>query len=71
MPRDIITIMEEIIKILKTEKEVSIRGLMIKVCANRSTIKRGLNFLKKLEYVKERENTENKVKARLFSLVKK
>jgi len=68
MHRNILNITEEIIKILKKDKELSIRQISLKVRSHRAVILKGLEFLKRIGYVKERKDDKNKVDTRLFSL---
>lgn len=71
MHRNILDITEEVIKVLKKDKELSIRQISLKVKSHRSVILKGLEFLKKIGYVSERKGDENKVETRLFRLVGK
>ena len=68
MHRNILNITEEIIKILKKDKELSIRQISLKVRSHRAVVLKGLEFLKRIDYVKERKDDKNKVDTRLFSL---
>ena len=71
MSRDIITIMEEIIQVLEKKKELSTRKVALEVKTNWETAMRGLKFLKRVDFVKERLDKENNRKTKLFSLIKK
>lgn len=63
-------IMEEILEILKKEKELSVRQLSLKIGSQWITVEKALNSMKKFHLVKERFGKENKRKTRLFSLKK-
>jgi len=67
MHRNILDITEEIINILKKNKELSIRRISIKVKSHRAVVLKSLEFLKKINYVSERKSKGN-VNTRLFSL---
>lgn len=71
MHRGILTITEEILKLLSNEKELSIRQISLKIKTHRAISLRSLEFLKRLGLVKERKGTETKRVERLFSLTKK
>ena len=70
MPRTILEIMEEIILLLEKEGELSIRQIAIKTRSQRITVRKSLDFLKRVKFVKERKGTKTKRDERLFSLVK-
>ena len=71
MHRDILMITEEIIKLLSKDGELSIRQISLKIRTHRAVALRSLEFLKQINFVKERKGTETKRVERLFSLVKK
>lgn len=71
MHRSILIITEEIIKLLSKEKELSIRQISLKIKTHRAVALRSLEFLKRINLVKERKGEETKRVERLFSLVKK
>lgn len=71
MPKKRQVAIERIFELLKQEDELSIRQIAYKLRMHRGTAVRWLEVLKKLDVVKERENTENKRSDRLFSLKKK
>lgn len=66
MHRNILDITEEIIKVLR-KKELSVRQISLKVKSHRAVVLKGLEFLKRIGYVKERKSGGN-VETRLFSL---
>ena len=68
MHRDILMITEEIIKLLSKEEELSIRQVSLRVKTHRAIALRSLEFLKRINLVKEREGDETKRVERLFSL---
>ena len=67
MHRSILDITEEIVKLLKKNKELSVRQISIKVKSHRNVVLKSLEFLKKMDLVKERKADGN-VDTRLFSL---
>jgi predicted transcriptional regulator len=71
MHRNILDITEEIIKILKKNKELSTRQISLKIKSHRAVVLKSLEFLKRINYVKETKDNKNKVDTRLFSLIKK
>ncbi len=68
MHRDILMITEEILKTLSKNKELSTRQVSLKVKTHRAVALRSLEFLKRINLVKEREGTETNRVERLFSL---
>jgi predicted transcriptional regulator len=68
MHRNILDITEEIIKVLKKNKELSIRQISLKIKSHRAVVLKSLEFLKRINYVEERKDNKNKVNTRLFSL---
>lgn len=70
MHRSILIITEEIIKILSKEKELSVRQISLKARTHRTIALKSLEFLKRIELVKERKGTDTKRVERLFSLIK-
>jgi len=70
MHRNILDITEEIIKVLGKEEELSIRQISLKVRTHRAIALRSLEFLKRINLVKERKGTDTKRGDRLFSLIK-
>ncbi len=70
MHRDILMITEEIIKILSKEKELSIRKISLKAKTHRAVALKSLEFLRRIDLVKERKGQDTKREERLFSLIK-
>jgi len=70
MRRNILVITKEIFKLLKKEKELSIRQIFLRTNTNRDIALKSLDFMKDLELVKERKGTETKRGERLFSIVR-
>lgn len=68
MHRDILAITEEIIRLLSKEGELSTRQISLKVRTHRSVALRSLEFLKRINIIKERHGEETKRVERLFSL---
>jgi len=66
--KDILTNMREIIKILSTKKEYSIKQISYKIKAHWQTTLKALEFLKEINIVKERLGDEDNRKTRLFSI---
>ncbi|MEK6882417.1 MAG: hypothetical protein AABY22_22545 [Nanoarchaeota archaeon] len=72
MPRkDILKITEKILKILSNKKEHSIQSISLKVNTQWRTAIKCLEFLKKIDLVKERKGNITYKAERLFSLNKK
>jgi len=68
MHRNILVITEDIIKLLSKEKELSIRQISLKVRTHRAVALKSLEFLKRINLVKERKGDETERVERLFSL---
>lgn len=68
MPRNILVITEEILKLLQRGQELSVRQISLKIKTHRAVALKSLEFLKKINLVKERSGTETKREERLFSL---
>jgi hypothetical protein len=69
--RGLTKIMDEIIDILKKDKELSVRQLSIKTKSQWATAMKALEKLKYYQVVKERLDKNNGKKSRMFSLSKK
>ena len=67
---DVLKRVKEIIKILKKNRELSIRQISLKVRSHRAVVLKSLEFLKRIGYARERKDDKNKVETRLFSLIK-
>lgn len=70
MHRNILKITEEIIKLLSKEKELSVRQISLKARTHRAVALKSLEFLKRINLVKERKGMDTKRVERLFSLIK-
>ena len=70
MHRNILVITEDILKLLSKEKEISIRQVSLKVKTHRAIALKSLEFLKRINLVRERKGQDTKRIERLFSLVK-
>jgi DNA-binding transcriptional regulator YhcF (GntR family) len=70
MRKSILSIIEEVKKILGKEGELSIRQLSLKTKSQWRTIEKALETMKSLGVVKERQNNETERVERLFSLKK-
>ena len=66
--RNILEVTEDILKILKKEKELSIKSIANKVNSQWSTAIKSLEFLKNIGLVKERKGKKTHKEERLFSL---
>ena len=66
--KSIVSIMEEIKKILDKNKELSIRQIALKTKSQWRTIEKALTTMKSLGIVKERKGAETERVERLFSL---
>lgn len=70
MHRSVLIITEEILGLLSKEKELSIRQISLKIRTHRAIALRSLEFLKRINLVKERKGEDTKRVERLFSLKK-
>ena len=66
--RNILEVTGEIMKVLKKEDELSIKGVSEKVGSQWSTAVKSLDFLKGIGVVKERKGKKTNKEERLFSL---
>ncbi|GAH40863.1 unnamed protein product [marine sediment metagenome] len=72
MPRrTILNIIEDILNILSKEGELSVRQISVKLKSQWETTIKALNFMKKVNLVKERKGKKTNKIERLFSLVKR
>ena len=71
MRRNILVITKEIVKLLKKEKELSIRQIFLKINTNRDIALKSLEFLKEMGLAKERKCKATKRGDRLFSLYRR
>lgn len=68
MHRNILVITEDILKLLSKEKELSIRQISLRIRTHRAVALKSLEFLKRINLVKERMGNETERVERLFSL---
>lgn len=67
--RNILEVIEDIVKLLKNREEMSVKGISEGVKSQWETTIKALEFMKKVNLVKEREGKKTNKKERLFSLV--
>ncbi|MBS3092560.1 hypothetical protein J4466_04030 [Candidatus Pacearchaeota archaeon] len=68
--RNILDVIEDIIKLLNKEKELSVKGISEEVKSQWETTIKALEFMKKMNLVKERQGKKTNKIERLFSLKK-
>jgi len=68
--RNILEVIEDILKVLKKENEASVKALSDKVESQWETTIKALEFMKRVNLVKEREGKRTNKVERLFSLRK-
>lgn len=68
--RSILNVIEDILKVLRKE-EMSVKRVSEEVKSQWETTIKALEFMKKIELVKEREGKKTHKTERLFSLIKK
>ena len=68
--RNILDVIEDIIKLLNKEKELSVKGISEEVKSQLETTIKALEFMKKMNLVKERQGKKTNKIERLFSLKK-
>lgn len=66
--RNILNVIEDIIKVLEKNKELSVKSISEKVNSQWETTIKALEFMKKIRIVKERKGKETYKSERLFSL---
>ena len=66
--RSILDVIEDIKKVLSKNKELSVKGISEKIKSQWETTIKALEFMKKQDMVKERQNDETERVERLFSL---
>ncbi len=66
--RTILDVIEDILKVLKKEKELSVKGISQEVRSQWETTIKALEFMKKVNLVQEREGKKTHKIERLFSL---
>ena len=67
--RNILKVTEDIVKVLKKEEELSIKGVSEKINSQWSTTIKSLDFLRGIGIVRERKGRKTHKEERLFSLV--
>lgn len=69
MPRrNILNVIEDIIKILEKNKELSVQSISTKIHSQWETTIKALAFMKKINLVKEKSGKKTNKTERLFSL---
>ena len=66
--RNILDVIEDIIKILKKEDEMSVKAISEAIKSQWETTIKALDFMKKINIVKEKEGKKTNKTERLFSL---
>ena len=66
--RNIFGIVEDILKVLSKEKELSVKAISERIKSQWETTIKALEFMKKIGLVKERLGKETYKKERLFSI---
>ena len=66
--RTILEVIEDILKVLRKEKELSVKGISEEVKSQWETTIKALEFMKRINLVKEREGKKTHKAERLFSL---
>jgi len=66
--RTILDVIEDILKVLKKEKELSVKGISEEVKSQWETTIKALEFMKRISLVQEREGKKTHRTERLFSL---
>lgn len=68
--RNILKVIEDIIKLLNKEKELSVKAISESIKSQWETTIKALEFMKKINLVKERKGKKTNKIERLFSLKK-
>ncbi len=66
--RNILDIIEDILKVLKKQNELSVKAISEEVKSQWETTIKALEFMKRVELVKERQGKKTNKVERLFSL---
>lgn len=69
--RNILGVIEDILKLLKRKDEMSIQHISNEIKSQWETTSKALEFMKRINLVKEREGKKTHKAERLFSLLKK
>lgn len=68
--RNILEVIEDILKVLKKEQEMSVKAISESVNSQWETAIKALEFMERVNLVKEREGKKTNKAERLFSLKK-
>lgn len=68
--RNILAVIENILKVLKKQDELSVKAISEEVKSQWETTIKALEFMKRVELVKERQGKKTNKVERLFSLKK-
>ncbi len=68
--RNILDVIEDILKLLKRKEEMSIQHISNEIKSQWETTNKALEFMKRINLVKEREGKKTHKAERLFSLKK-
>ena len=68
--RNILDVIEDILKVLKKNKELSVKSISNEVRSQWETTIKALEFMKRVNLVKERQGKKTHKAERLFSLSK-
>ena len=68
--RNILDVIEDILKVLKRNKELSVKSISNEVRSQWETTIKALEFMKRVNLVKERQGKKTHKAERLFSLSK-
>jgi len=68
--RNILEVVEDILKVLKRNKELSVKSISNEVRSQWETTIKALEFMKRVNLVKERQGKKTNKAERLFSLTK-
>ena len=66
--RNILGVIEDILRVLKRNKELSVKSISNEVCSQWETTIKALEFMKRVNLVKERQGKKTHKAERLFSL---
>ena len=69
--RSILEVIEDILKVLKRNKELSVKSISNEVRSQWETTIKALEFMKRINLVKERQGKKTNKAERLFSLANK
>ena len=69
--RNILDVIEDILKLLRKEEEMSVKAISESIKSQWETTIKALEFMKKVHLVKERQGKKTHKTERLFSLIQK